>query len=193
MSSAFALLRSATARASSTACRACCTLSLTISVTTSFAAELVMLTARYVSSGVTRTVCQILTNLNQKLRKHKPHECEAKQQGAKRQSSMIAAAGVVQAGLHLLHTNNNSATAGFISAISASSSFCNRMSQIIQLVFTLQRLCSKGGGELSLCTSGPTTVDTLRTLLVFDLLLSAEVSNSILWACCWGRTRFDCS
>ena len=127
MSSAFALLRSATARAS-----ACCTLSLTISVTTSFAAELVMLTARYVSSGVTLTVCQSLTNLNQKLHTQKPNECEARQQGAKKRSSMIAAAGLVQAGLHLIHTNNNSATAGFISAISASSSFCNRMSQVIQ-------------------------------------------------------------
>ena len=152
-----------------------------------------MLTARYVSSGVTRTVCQILTNLNQKLHTQKPHECEARQQGAMKRSSMIAAAGVVQAGLHLLHINNKSATAGFISAISASSSFCNRMSQIIQDVFTLRRLCSKGGCKLSLCTSGPTTVDTLRTLLVFSFLLSAEVSNSILGACCWGRTRFDCS
>ncbi len=45
-----------------------------------------MLTARYVSSGVTRTVCQIFTNLNQKLHTQKPHECEARQQGAKRQS-----------------------------------------------------------------------------------------------------------
>ncbi len=158
-----------------------------------------MLTARYVSSGVTRTVCQILTNLNQKLHTQKPHECEARQQGAKRQShdsssrgsTSRAAAGVVQAGLHLLHTNNNSATAGFISAISASSSFCNRMSQ----THTTQHIvtCSKGCCKLSLCTSGRTTVGTLRTLLVLNFLLSAEVSNSILGACCWGRTRFGCS
>lgn len=50
-----------------------------MSVTTSFAAELVMLTALYVSSGVTRTVCQSLTNLNQKLHTQKPDQGKARQ------------------------------------------------------------------------------------------------------------------
>ena len=70
MSSALARLRSATARASSRACRALYTLSVTISFTTSFAAWLVMFTALYVSRGVTLTIVHNFTNLNQKLHAH---------------------------------------------------------------------------------------------------------------------------
>lgn len=87
-------------------------LSVTISVTTSFAAELVILTALDDTTGVTLTVCHTFTNLNQKL--HDQNDLMASVYHAYVVSSIH-----IEAMEYLLQTNSSPYTAGCISAISA--------------------------------------------------------------------------